>query len=245
MIFIIKVTTNKEDKAVEMISERAQKKGLNTYAVLRPHGLRGYILIESEDREDFGFVIKANNDAEAGNYNIPYVLDYDGLAVPKAGTIGVTVSGSADLAFSVERENPVVGSHGKITLKIVNKGIADARFVSLNVLPSGFTLLSDSDVYIGEIKSDDFETEKFDVIFTSTTPTLSAIVEYVDFDNNKVEKTVNLPVEVYSREKALELGIIKQSRTGLYLGIVIGLFLIWFVWRKISKARKRKKAEGK
>ena len=63
MIFIIKVTTNKEDKAVEMISERAQKKGLNTYAVLRPHGLRGYILIESEDRES----------AEESVFNLPYV----------------------------------------------------------------------------------------------------------------------------------------------------------------------------
>ena len=40
MIFIIKVTTNKEEKAVDMIADRAEKKGLNTYAVLRPHGLK-------------------------------------------------------------------------------------------------------------------------------------------------------------------------------------------------------------
>jgi len=63
MIFIIKVTTNKEDKAVEMIADRAQKKNLNTYAVLRPHGLRGYILLEAEDRES----------AEESVFNLPYV----------------------------------------------------------------------------------------------------------------------------------------------------------------------------
>ena len=63
MIFIIKVTTNKEDKAVEMISDRAQKKNLNTYTVLRPHGLRGYILLEAEDRES----------AEESVFNLPYV----------------------------------------------------------------------------------------------------------------------------------------------------------------------------
>ncbi|GAH28200.1 unnamed protein product, partial [marine sediment metagenome] len=36
MIFIIKVTTNKEEKAVDMIAERAEKKRINAYAVLKP-----------------------------------------------------------------------------------------------------------------------------------------------------------------------------------------------------------------
>jgi len=72
MIFIIKVTTNKEEKAVDMISERVKKKGLSTYAVLRPHGLRGYILLEAEDRES----------AEESVFNLPYVK----------GIIGKTIS---------------------------------------------------------------------------------------------------------------------------------------------------------
>ena len=72
MIFIIKVTTNKEEKAVDMVAERAEKKGLNTYAVLRPHGLRGYILLEAEDRET----------AEESVFNLPYVK----------GIIGKTIS---------------------------------------------------------------------------------------------------------------------------------------------------------
>jgi len=63
MIFIIKVTTNKEDKTVDLITERAEKKQLNVFSVLRPHGLRGYILLESEDRES----------AEEASYNLPYV----------------------------------------------------------------------------------------------------------------------------------------------------------------------------
>ena len=72
MIFIIKVTTNKEEKAVDMITDRVEKKNLNTYAVLRPHGLRGYILLEAEDRET----------AEESVFNLPYVK----------GIIGKTIS---------------------------------------------------------------------------------------------------------------------------------------------------------
>jgi len=63
MIFIVKVTTNKEDKTVDLIAERAEKKQLNVFSVLRPNGLRGYILLESEDRES----------AEEASYNLPYV----------------------------------------------------------------------------------------------------------------------------------------------------------------------------
>ncbi|MBI2004223.1 hypothetical protein HYS72_02045 [Candidatus Pacearchaeota archaeon] len=54
MIFIIKVTTNKEERALDMISERAEKKKINVYSISRPHGLRGYILLEAEDRDSAG-----------------------------------------------------------------------------------------------------------------------------------------------------------------------------------------------
>ena len=73
MIFIIKVTTNKENSALEMISERAEKKEISkVYSVIRPHGLRGYIILEAEDREA----------AEEASFNLPYVK----------GIIGKTVS---------------------------------------------------------------------------------------------------------------------------------------------------------
>ena len=71
MIFIIKVTTNKEERAVEMIAEKAQKKNLNVYSVSRPHGLRGYVLLEAEDRES----------AEEAAYDLPYVKGIIGKTI--------------------------------------------------------------------------------------------------------------------------------------------------------------------
>jgi len=72
MIFIIKVTTNKEDRALELISRKVNKHQLQVYALARPHGLRGYLFLEAEDRES----------AEEAVYNLPYVK----------GIIGKTVS---------------------------------------------------------------------------------------------------------------------------------------------------------
>ncbi len=50
-IFIVKVTTNKEDKALEMIADKVRKKEIGIYAIARPHGLRGYIFLESPDHQ--------------------------------------------------------------------------------------------------------------------------------------------------------------------------------------------------
>jgi len=89
MIYVIKVTTNKEDKSVETIAERAIKKELNVFSVLRPHGVRGYIFLEAEDRES----------AEEAVYNLPYVkgiigktITYDeikNMVEPSASTITI------------------------------------------------------------------------------------------------------------------------------------------------------------
>ena len=89
MIFIIKVTTNKEEKAVDMIADRVEKKNINIFSVSRPHGLRGYVLLESEDRES----------AEEAVFNLPYVkgivgktIGYDeikNMVEPSATTVSI------------------------------------------------------------------------------------------------------------------------------------------------------------
>jgi len=71
MIFIIKVTTNKEEKAVDMIADRIAKKDLEAYSVSRPHGLRGYILLEAENRDA----------AEESVFNLPYVKGIIGKTI--------------------------------------------------------------------------------------------------------------------------------------------------------------------
>mgnify|MGYP002638792005 FL=1 len=71
MIFIIKVTTNKEERAVDMIADRVEKKELNVHSVSRPNGLRGYILLEAEDRDS----------AEEAVFNLPYVKGIIGKTI--------------------------------------------------------------------------------------------------------------------------------------------------------------------
>ena len=72
-----------------MISDRVKKKSLNVFSVLRPHGLRGYILMEAEDRES----------AEESAFDLPYVkgiigktIEYEeikNMVEPSATTISI------------------------------------------------------------------------------------------------------------------------------------------------------------
>jgi len=70
-IYIVKVTTNKEDKALEMIADKVNKKKIGIYAIARPHGLRGYIFLESPDHKH----------AEDAVFNLPYVKGIIGETV--------------------------------------------------------------------------------------------------------------------------------------------------------------------
>jgi len=74
MIYIIKVTTNKEERAMEMISEKVTKKELAVYSIARPHGLRGYIILEAEDKDT----------AKEAAFNLPYVKGILGKEVTYA-----------------------------------------------------------------------------------------------------------------------------------------------------------------
>jgi transcriptional antiterminator NusG len=61
-IFALRTTANREDQVMDFITSNISKKGLNVYSIIRPHGMRGYIFIESGSRLD----------AEQAAHGIPY-----------------------------------------------------------------------------------------------------------------------------------------------------------------------------
>jgi len=71
MIFVIKVTSSKEDKAVDLIADKIQKKNLQVYSLARPHGMSGYVLLEAENKAS----------AEEAVFNLPYVKGIVGKTV--------------------------------------------------------------------------------------------------------------------------------------------------------------------
>jgi len=61
-IFGLRTTANREDQVMDFITSNIKKKKLEVYAVIRPHGMRGYIFVEALDRKS----------AEEAAFNVPY-----------------------------------------------------------------------------------------------------------------------------------------------------------------------------
>lgn len=61
-IFVLKTTANREDQVMDFIAGNAEKKKLDVYAIIKPHGLRGYIIVEASKLEE----------AELAAQGVPY-----------------------------------------------------------------------------------------------------------------------------------------------------------------------------
>ena len=51
-IFALRTTANREDQVPDFVSSNAQKKNLQIYSIIRPHGMRGYIFLEASSRQE-------------------------------------------------------------------------------------------------------------------------------------------------------------------------------------------------
>ncbi len=61
-IFALRTTANREDQVVDFVSSNVEKKKIEVFTIIRPHGMRGYIFLEAKDRQS----------AEEAYYGIPY-----------------------------------------------------------------------------------------------------------------------------------------------------------------------------
>ncbi|MBI2632497.1 hypothetical protein HYW75_05825 [Candidatus Pacearchaeota archaeon] len=198
--------------------------------------------IQGEESDIFAFTIRAATTADAGDYQILFSLDYKGATKPKTGSIGVRIEGNVELGSSVSTDNAIVGREGKITLKIINKGFADARYVSVKLIPNNYIIKSEDEIYIGDIDANDFETASFDVIYQRKNPTINAEVTYKDFENNDKVLIIDKVINVYTKEEALEKGIIKKNNTVLYIILIILIIIGWFVIRSVRRRMRKKKS---
>lgn len=205
--------------------------------------------LNEDDDDSASFTLKANANAEPGNYNIPYTIKYkekDGneTGLTKEGSFGLMISAKTDLDFSAstkgsDSETAIVGKQGKISLEIINRGLGDIKAVSIDINPQGYDLISKEKIFIGTINPEDSDSADFDVIFKSQNPTLTATISYKDFNGGDQTQTVTLPLKVYTSEEALELGLISKSKVGIYIGTALALIIIWYVYRRIKKRKKK------
>ncbi|MEM3514120.1 MAG: hypothetical protein QXT02_00660 [Candidatus Hadarchaeum sp.] len=189
------------------------------------------------------FRLNINQNLSAGVYSIPILLSYLDETKTQIFTgrefAGLRVYGSINLITTLNSQDMVAaGTSGSMEIKIANAGTMEAQFLQLNFI--GSSVLEDvspTSIYIGRLKSDDYDTEKisFRVSGNATKGVYPVKLElvYQDPFGKEFTEAETVYLTVLSQEdlnKNVEIPLWQLAIIGLIIVIVVYSF-----WRKRRK----------
>jgi len=199
--------------------------------------------------KDASFDIIAFNDAAPGIYKIPVKISYteDSVVKTQQSVIGVTIN-SEPIIDVVNQDGLLLkGQNNKITLEVINKGLANVKFLEIDVGSSTFyNTISQDNVYIGDVDANDFQTADFNIFINNNAPrsvNLPVTVLYKDITNKQYTKTFDISLKTYTTQEAQSLGLVPVSNT-IYIVILIIVLIVVFIIYRIIRSRRRKRNEN-
>ena len=109
-------------------------------------------------------------------------------------------------------------------------------------MPSdNYRILSNEEVYIGNIDSDDYETADFELFIGGSKEkkvSLPVVLEYKDANNNDFKERIELTLDLYSASEAKKFGLKKGNGFVGNLVIVVIVVAGLFIYRKWRKHKK-------
>ena len=198
------------------------------------------------EEETATFEIIATPEAISGIYKIPLTITFSdnvGNDYTSSEIVSLIVGGTPDLLVNVEPEKLFLsGTTGDIRVNIINKGLVDVKYVTVKIENTdNFELLSNDEIYIGNIDSDDFDSASFSIhISPSFSGDLSIpmTLTYMSANNDAFEVDETLEMRVYTASEAQSLGLIsKSSASTIYAAIVI-VAVVYIGYRKYKKRKK-------
>jgi hypothetical protein len=202
--------------------------------------------IGSKGEAEIIFDVMALADADSGAYKIPLDISYYDLAgtqYEREDIISLIIGDAPDLSVNIEESELYGGvKAGKVSIKIVNKGLTDIKFLNLKLKESDdYEIVSPAEIYIGNVDSDDYETADYDLYIRSKERKveLPLILEYMDANNNKFTPVELLELKLYTAREAKKYGLAVERGIGslIIFVIVVGGVGI-YIWRRKKKGKK-------
>lgn len=206
----------------------------------------GYI--KGNEEKSVTYILKAYPDAASKVYKVPVRITYQdtiGRNYTKDDVVGLVVGDVPDLSAYISEDTIYsAGAAGDITIKFVNKGTTDIKFLNVMLKKTeSYDIISADKVYIGDLDSDDYETADFELNVKRLKDNKLAVpvhIEYKDANNVDYAKNISLEFIAYSmKERGMSTS---NSFTKLVVVLVI-LAAAWLVYRRWEKNKKAKKKE--
>jgi hypothetical protein len=206
---------------------------------------RRVYMLEPGQSTEFKYTLRAYPDAVSKVYKIPFLLTYyDSLGNlnNKTDYVGVIVNGVPDLSMLIDKTDLTMQTRtGTITLKTINKGVSDVKFLNVILQKSNdYELLSNSDTtYIGNLVSDDYQTAEYNINILSKENKINVpvTIQYRDSNNKYYEKSFNVELNLIDSKK---LGGNSKGGAGWIIIIIIAVLVggIWYYRRAHRKSKK-------
>lgn len=205
-----------------------------------------YTMAPGEEKT-FSYNIIAYSEAESKVYKVPIELTYfdtSGNEFTKSDVIGLVVGTKPDLSVLIDETDLYVGKDtGTVTIKIINKGFSDTKFLDVKAeATDDIDVLSAHEVYVGNVDSDDYETAEFKIYLKKDgkeeqTLKFPVIVEYRDANNNFYTDTYDLDLEIISPSK---LGQASGGGNPFVLIVLAVVVIGGYLLYRRNKNRKKK-----
>ncbi len=199
--------------------------------------------MEANSSAKVSFDLMAESNADSKLYKIPIeieFLDRLGTRYTTNETVGLIIGAEPDFGVIIDSYDMYEdGNTNKIVVKFVNKGVVDIKFLNVILKESNnFDVLSPTNVYVGHIDSDDYETADFKLLFKKIEDeiTLPLLIEYKDPNNNDYSKEVNLDLKSYFTLKSSSF-----NKGNVWMGAALVLIIIVggiFLYLRYRKSRK-------
>ncbi len=198
--------------------------------------------LNKNDIDTLTFSLKSLPEAKPGLYKIPVKISYENTV--QETVIGISIKAAPELDIAIEETTlHIAESKGEVTVRVVNRGLTEAKFLNVKLFNSvSYDIISSDSFYIGNIEPDDFETVVFELFLKEPITSLNIQIEYKDLNNNLIQENVALPMTIYSREEALKIGLIQESNAFLTIIIIIALIALIFLYRRYKKNKKLREA---
>lgn len=192
--------------------------------------------IDAGETETVTFQLASDTSTLVKVYGIPVSLSYQderNAQYTDTAKFSLVVNAEPELALTVDSTDfESKTKPGTVSLKIVNKGVVDLKYVTVRVTqtPEYDVLSSSNEEYVGNLDSDDFETVDFIIKPLAASPRLQVQVEFKDPYNTNYNKVYDLPLRIIT-DKDLGKG---KSPIGtiIFVLLIAGGAAYWWFRRK-------------
>jgi len=199
-------------------------------------------MLNSLEEKSVVFDVIADASAEAKTYKIPLRITYHdevGTNYTKMDTVSLLIGAQPELLTDIESSTILAsGEKGSVNINIVNRGLIKIKFLTVKLSDSeDYQILSSGYVYIGELKSDDYQSARFDIFVRKDAKNISLPVTltYRDNNNNPYSEAKSLKLVLYTPDQLSAMGVRSSNTTSNIIIAIIAIAAAYFLYKKFRK----------